>query len=157
MSAMKDVAIDIKLNCPQAYENIQACENFKKGEVKMNKENLRALVFELAEKILNKEPWPMFKKEERGEFVITYSRTPAKKYRQAVIKIKGGDHLTRLLQSNPAKVRNARNKVMVYWENISSGRGGAGGAPPVKKGQVRRYKDKLELVWFKSSPTRRAS
>lgn len=155
---MKDVDIDIQLNCPQAYENIQACENFKKGEVKMSKEALRAIVFELAEKILNKDPWPTFKKEERGEFTITYSRTPLKKYRQAVIKIKGGDHLTRLLQSNPAKVVNAKNKVMVYWENISGGRGGAGGTPPVKKvGQVRRYKDKLELVWFNGSPGRRAS
>jgi len=133
---MKDIDIDIQLNCPQAYENIQVCENFKKEETKMNKEALRTIVFELAEKILNKEPWPSYKKEERGEFVITYSRTPAKKYRQAVIKVKGDDHLTRLLQSNPAKVYDAKNKVMVYWEEISSGRGGARGVlPPSRRGK----------------------
>jgi hypothetical protein len=119
----------------------------------MCKETLRSTVIELAEKILAKESWPFFpKKEVRGELTIIRDRTPGKKFRRAIVKIKDDQHMVTLIESNPWKVINAKNKVMVYWEKISDGRGGAGGAPPAKRvGQVRRYKNRLELVWFPPS------
>lgn len=64
--------------------------------------------------------------------------TPQQGFRRARLQAKEVRGLTTLIQANPKKVRDARNKVMVYFERTGYKR----------VGQVRRKGGEYELVWF---------
>lgn len=101
------------------------------------REQLRQEVLRLAQGILEKKGWPRVKTHWRlawGE--IIQDRTPGQGFLRAIIKLARGT-LT-LVESNPTKVTNPANKVMLYWETKDSRR----------VGQVRRVNGKLEVIWF---------
>ncbi|MBC7345383.1 MAG: hypothetical protein H5U03_08210 [Clostridia bacterium] len=132
----------LALQFPEEVKEVKPMQSKKtiseqKNTREIAREELKKEVLRLARGILDKKGWPRVKTHWRlawGE--IVQDRTPGQGFLRAVIKLSKGT-LT-LIESNPQKVTNARDKVMLYWE-----------APGVRRvGQVRRTQKSLEVVWF---------
>lgn len=98
-------------------------------------EQARQLVLELGRKILNQEDWPVTPTRwHYASGVEVKQDVTAQGFKRAIIKglLPG---LISVIQSNPRKVRNAGDKVMVYYEEGKIKR----------TGQIRRGHS---LVWF---------
>ncbi|AOQ24667.1 hypothetical protein MTAT_20120 [Moorella thermoacetica] len=99
------------------------------------REQARQLVLELAGKILNQDAWPAIPTRWRYATGVEVKQdVTGQGFKRAVIKglLPG---MISIIQSNPRKVRDAKNKVMVYYDGDGERR----------VGQVRRGEG---LVWF---------
>ncbi|MEW6770042.1 MAG: hypothetical protein AB1330_01430 [Bacillota bacterium] len=109
---------------------------------KNERQLLRKTIFFFAKSMFEKK-WPSVKTTWKygAGLTVTQDKTPQQKFMVAVIK--GGPlgaWRVVLVESNPAKVTDAKNKVMVYLE----------GPGEKRVGQVRRAKGGLDLIWFET-------
>ena len=104
---------------------------------------LRGLVIAVARAILEGQKWPPEVKKPDGLYVW-FGYTPHRKFKVCHITPSRDTSTWRVtvLESNPAKVINARDKVMVYFERPTGRR--------VRTGQVRRQDGRYNLIWFDS-------
>lgn len=103
---------------------------------------LRKLILTLAVRIKADRPWPEKPaRYEIGGFRIWVDRTPQQAFKRVVITTpEAGPMRVTLVDANPAKVRDAHRKVMVYFRWAPG---------PERVGQVRLCSGREpELVWF---------